>query len=107
MVVFIIRNELVSVKQSDWLKEYIDSNTEKRKKAVYSFKKDFSKLMNNCVYGKTMENLKKGVNVRPFNDYKYCKKYASRPNFISQKIFGKIFVAIHEIKPVLTLDKPI
>ena len=107
MVVFIIRNELVNVKQSDWLKEYIDSNREKRKKGVYSFKKDFPKLMNNCVYGKTMENFKKGVNVRPFNDYKYYKKYASRPNFISQKIFGKIFVAIHEIKQVLTLDKPI
>ena len=36
-----------------------------------------------------------------------CKKYVSKPSFVSQKIFSKNFVAIHEIKPLLTLDKPI
>ena len=63
--------------------------------------------MNNSVFGKTMENLRKGINVRLVNNAKDYIRYISKPSFVSQKIFGKHFVAIHEIKPVLTLNKPI
>ena len=51
-------------RQSDWTKKYIDFNTEKRKNAANSFKKDFLKLMINSTYGKTMESLRKRINVK-------------------------------------------
>ena len=52
------------------MKKYIDFNTEKRKNADNDFEKDFFKLMINSVYGKTMENLRKRVNVRLINNAK-------------------------------------
>ena len=94
-------------KQSDWLKKYTDFNTNKKKNASHSFEKYLFKLMNNSVYGKTMENLRRRIKFRLVNNAKGYKKYVSRPSFISQKTFNKNLVAIHETKPVLTLIKPI
>ena len=100
-------HKILKFKQSDWLKKYIDFNTDKRKNVANSFEKDFFKLMNNSTFGKTMGNLRKRINVRLVNNAIDCKTYVSKPSFVSQKLFNKNFVAIHEIKPVLTLDKPI
>ena len=100
-------HRVLKFKQSDWMKKYIDFNTEKRTNAANSFEKDFLKLMINSVYGKTMENLRKIINARLVNNEKDFLKYTSRPTHITHKIFGKNYAAIHEIKPVLTLNKPI
>ena len=54
-----------------------------------------------------MENLRPKINVRLVNDEKDYLKHVSKPTFISQKILGKTFATIYEIKPVLTLSKPI
>ena len=89
------------------MKKYIDFNTEKRKNADNDFEKDFFKLMINSVYGRTMENLWKRINVRLINNAKDFLKYTSRPTYITHKIFGKDYAAIHEIKPVLMLNKAI
>ena len=63
--------------------------------------------MINSVYGKTMENLRKRINVRLVNNKKDFLKYTSRLTHITHKIFDKSYTAICEIKPVLTLNKPI
>ena len=70
-------------------------------------KKIFLKLMNNSVFGKKMENLRKRISFKLVNNAKDYVKYISKPSFDSQKIVSKNFVSIHEIKPVLTLNKPI
>ena len=63
--------------------------------------------MINSVYGKTMENLRKWINVRFVNNEKDFLKYTSRPTYFTHKLFNKSVAAIHEIKPVLVLNKPI
>ena len=70
-------------------------------------KKIFYKLMINSVYGKTMEKLQKRINIRLVNNEKDFLKYTSRPIHITHKIFGKNYAANHEIKLVLTLNKPV
>ena len=89
------------------VKKCIYSDKDKRKNTDNSFEKGFFKLISNCTFGKAMENLRKLINVRLVNNDKDYKKYVSKPSFVSQKIFSKNFTAIHEIKPVLTFDKPI
>ena len=99
--------KVLKFKQSDWLKKFVMFNTEKRMHAASRFEKRFFKLMVNSVYGKTMENLRKRVNVKLINNEKDYLKCVSRPTFVSQKILDKNLVAIHKIKPLLLLNKPI
>ena len=54
-----------------------------------------------------MENLRKRISIKLVNNAKDYVRCISKPSFVSQKIMSKNFVAIHEIKPVLTLNKPI
>ena len=100
-------HRVLKFKQSDWMEKYIDFNIEKRMNAANDFEKDFLKLIINSVYGKTMENLRKRINVRLLNNAKEFLKYTSRPTHITHKTFDKNLVAIHEIEPVLILNKPI
>ena len=94
-------------KPSDWMKKYIDFKTEKRMNAANDFEENFFKLIINSVYGKTMENLRKRISVRLINNAEDFLKYTSRPNYIAYQIFSKNYAAIHEIKPVLILNRPI
>ena len=100
-------HRVLEFKQSDWMKKYIDFNTEKIMNAANDFEKDFFKLMNNSVYGKTMEDLRKRINVRLVNNAEDFLNYNSNPTYITHKIIDKDYAAIHEIKSVLILNKQI
>ena len=100
-------HRMLKFKQSNWMKKYIDFNTEKRENAANNFEKDFFKLMINSVDGKTMENLRKRINVRLVNNAKDFLKYTSRPTYVTHKLFDEDYAVIHEIKPVLVFNKPI
>ena len=100
-------HRILEFKQSAWMKPYIDFNTERRKEATNEADKNLFKLLNNAVYGKTMENMRKRIKIRIIKNEKDFIKYASRPTYINHNSFGKRLVAIHEKKELLTLNKPI
>ena len=100
-------HKILEFKQSAWMKPYIDFNTQKRKEATNEADKNLFKLLNNAVYGKTMENMRKRMKIRITKTPKEFLKYASRPTFINHIILNKKLLAIHEKKVVLKLNKPI
>ena len=99
-------HRVLKFRQEGWLKGYIDFNTQKRMKAKNDFEKDLFKLMNNAVFGKTMENLRKREDIRLVTEEKKLLKWVSKPTFVSSKIFNKNLVAVHKIKESLLLNRP-
>ena len=93
--------------ESEWMKPYIDLNTNLRAKAKNNFEKDFFKLMNNSVFGKTMENIRNRVNVKLVNTEEKLRKLVAKPNFKSRKIFNENLVSVHMKKTSLTMIKPV
>ena len=93
--------------ESEWMKPYIDKNTNLRAKAKNNFEKDFYKLMNNSVFGKTMENIRNRVDVKLVNTKEKFKKLVSKPNFKGRKIFSENLVSVHMKKTSLTMNKPV
>ena len=80
-------HKVLKFKQRAWLKEYIDMNTDLRRDAENDFDKDFYKLMNNAVYGKTMENVRKHKIIQLVNDDTKRNKLVSEPNYHTTKWF--------------------
>ena len=100
-------HRILKFKQKDWMKPYIDFNTQKRKEATNEADKNHFKLLNNAVYGKTMENMRKRIKIRVVKNAKDFIKYTSRPTCVNWKVFENNLAAIHEKKISLTLNKPI
>ena len=97
----------IKFEESDWMKQYIDLNTNLRAKAKNEFEKEFFKLMNNSVYGKTIESLRKRVNISLINSKKKAKKLIAKPNFKKYTIFSENFCAIEMGKTQIYFNKPV
>ena len=103
-------HKIMEFSQSPWLAQYINKNTELRMEAKNDFEKNFYKLMNNSVYGKTMENVRKRVDVKLIKQWegRYgAEFYISKPTFKSCAIFSKDLVAIELRKTQVIINKPI
>ena len=100
-------HRILKFKQKDWMKPYIDFNTKKRKDATNEADKNQFKLLNNAVYGKTMEKMRKIIKIRVVKNSQDFIKYTSRPTCVNWKVFENNLAAIHEKKISLTLNKPI
>ena len=97
-------HRILKFKQSDWMRPYIDFNT---KKTIPNSEadKNFFKLMNNSVYGKTMENLRKRIKIRVVKNSQDFIKYTSKPTCVNWKVFENNLAAIHEKKISSNLNK--
>ena len=90
-----------------WLKPYIDLNTDLRAKATNDFEKDFFKLLNNSVFGKTMENIRNRVDIRLVTRESQAKRLTCKPNYQHHTIFSKNLAAVHMKKVKLYFNKPV
>ena len=101
-----IHRGIVFVEES-WLKAYIDLNTKLRTEAANEFEKDFFKLMNNSVFGKTMENIEKRVDIRLVNNKKEAEKLASKVNYDKCVILDENLILVHMRKTKVRYNKPV
>ena len=95
----------IEFKQSAWMKEYIDFNTRLRTAAKNDFEKDFYKLMNNSVFGKTMENIRKHRNIKLVNDEEEYLRNVMRPNFKSGTLLGPDLMSCEMGKVQVVMNK--
>ena len=100
-------HQVIEFDQEAWLKEYINFNTEVRKKATNGFEKDFFKLMNNAVFGKTMENVRKHRDIKLVKTDKKRNKLVSEPNFHTMKLIDDNLAIIEMKKVKVKVNKPL
>ena len=97
----------IKFREKAWMKPYIELNTDLRANGKNDFEKDFFKLMNNSVFGKTIENIRNRVDVKLVNNRGAAEKLSAKPNFEHLTIFDENLVAIHMKRTKLTFNKPV
>ena len=97
---------VIEFQKSKWMKAYIMLNTRLRKDAKNEFKKDFFKLMNNSVFGKTMENIRNHKDIKLVTSDKKYLKYVMKPNFKGGHPYSKHLFAVEIGKAEITMNKP-
>ena len=100
-------HQAMEFNQSPWLKTYIDFNTQLRTAATNDFEKDFFKLMNNSVFGKTMENIRKQKNIKLVTTEEKYLKTVMKPNFKSGVLFGENLMGCEMGKIKVVMNKPV
>ena len=98
---------VIQFNQRAWLKPYIDMKTNLRKEAKTEFEKDFFKLMNNSVFGKTTEIVRNYRDIKLETTDKRRKRLVSEPNYYASKIFLEHLMAIEMKKTKVKMNKPI
>ena len=99
-------HRVIKFNQNACLKPYIDTNTDLKKKAKIEFEKDFFKLMNNAVFGKTMGNVRKHRDIKLATTEGRRNYLVSEPNYHTAKFFTKNFLAIEMKKRKILMNKP-
>ena len=89
------------------MKAYIMLNTRLRKDAKNEFEKDFFKLMNNSVFGKTMENIRNHKDMKLVTSEQKYLKYVMKPNVKDGHLFSKKLFAVEMGKREITMNKPV
>ena len=97
----------IEFEQSAWMKPYIDVSTKLRSAATNDFEKDFFKLMNNAVFGKTMENIRKHWIIKLVSDEDKFLKTVMKPNFKSSILFGENLMGCEMGKIKVVMNKPV
>ena len=100
-------HRIIEFNQKAWLKPYIDMNTELRKLAKDDFEKDLFKLMNNAVFGKTMENIRKHRDIKLVTTDKKRNKLVSEPNYHTMNYISEDLSIIEMNKTKVKMNKPI
>ena len=100
-------HRVIKYKQKSWLKEYINFNSQQRAMSSNSFDKDFYKLKNNALFGKTMEDVRKYINYKLVTDEDKFNKLARSPLFHDRDIITNDIVGVHMLNTKVTLDKPV
>ena len=100
-------HRVIEFNQEAWLKPYIDMNTKLRKLAKNDFEKDLFKLMNNSVFGKTMENIRKHRDINLVTTDKKRSKLVSEPNYHTINLISENLSIIEMKKTKVKMNKPI
>ena len=100
-------HRVIKFNQEVWLKPYIDMNTKLRTEAKNEFEKDFFKPMNNSVFGKTMENVRKHREIKLVTKDERRNKLVSEPNYHTTKHFSENLLATEMKKTKITMNKPV
>ena len=100
-------HRVIEFNQKEWLKPYIDTNTELRKASKNDFEKDLFKLMNNSVFGKTMENIRKHRDIKLVTTDKKGSKLVSEPNYHTINLISEDLSIIDIKKAKVKMNKPI
>src|SRR5436190_4886506 len=100
-------HRVLQFSQSCWLKPYVELNTAKRSSATNKFEIDFYKLMNNSVFGKTLQNPRNHKNVRLCTNERQCGKLVQKSNFNTSQIIKDNLVIVSMHKVSIRMDKPI
>ena len=100
-------HKAIEFKQSAWMKEYINFNTKLRTAATNDFEKDFYKLMNNLVFGKTVQNIRKHRKIKLVTNREAYLKLVMKPTFKSGVRFGENLMGCEMRKIKVVMNKPV